>query len=331
MVIVAISGISGAGKTTLALRYAHREAHLFPDGQLYVDLHGSGADSPPVPPGTALSGILQSLRVPANEMPIGADARAAWYRSLVADRRMMIVLDDARDAAQVRPLLPSAPGCAVVITSRCRLTSLAAREGAHLVNLDVLTDREAQQLLTGLLGPARVAREPEAAMAIARGCFGLPLALAIVAARARASSHLPLAALARRLADPERAWSILDGGDPACDVRAAFSSELALVNSHARRLLRALAAAQPGSHIAAGVAADLAGGAAAPAGELLDELVMANLLREDPSGGFTMNGLLRLYLRSSLPGGRTTPEHSPRAVCGRVHEHGHWQSRTFCA
>ena len=329
MAVVAISGIGGAGKTALALRYAYREAHRFPDGQLYVDLHGSGGHSRPVPASAALSGMLQSLQVPANGKPVSTDAHAAWYRSAVAGRRMMIVLDDARDAAQVRPLLPSAPGCAVVVTSRHRLTSLAAREGAHLVNLDVLNDAAAQQLLTGLLGPARVAREPEAAVTIAQSCFGLPLALTMVAARARASSHLPLTALAHRLSDPERAWSILDGGDPACDVRAAFSSGLDGLSTEARRMLEALAA-QPGRHIAAGAAADLAGGAAVHAAELLDELVLANLLHDDPSGGFTINGLLRLYLRSVQPGGRTEAEHGQRDVCGRVYERSHRRGRTPC-
>jgi transcriptional regulator with XRE-family HTH domain len=311
MAIVAISGLGGAGKTALALRYAHREAHRFPDGQLYVDLHGSASDSRPLPPGAALSGILQSLQVPAAGQPASTDAQAARYRSAVAGRRLMIVLDDARDAAQVRPLLPSAPGCAVVITSRGRLTSLAAREGAHLVSLEVLTDREAQQLLTGLLGAARVASEPDAAMAIARSCAGLPLALAIVAARARASAHLPLAALARRLADPERAWSILGGGDPACDLRVAFCAGLDLVSGDARRLLRTLAA-QPGGSIAEVTAVDVS--AVARAGELLDELVLASLLREESSGRLTMNGLLRLYLRGTMPG---PPVVRPCHACGR--------------
>ncbi len=329
MAVVAISGIGGAGKTALALRYAYREAHRFPDGQLYVDLHGSGGHGRPVPASAALSGMLQSLQLPANGKPVSTDAHAAWYRSVVAGRRMLIVLDDARDAAQVRPLLPSAPGCAVVITSRHRLTSLAAREGAHLVNLDVLTDAEAQQLLTGLLGPARVAREPEGAVTIAQSCFGLPLALTMVAARARASSHLPLTALAHRLSDPERAWSILDGGDPACDIRAAFSSGLEGLSTEGRRMLEALAA-QPGRHIAGGAAADLAGGAAVHAAELLDELVLANLLHDDPSGGFTINGLLQLYLRSVQPGGRTESEHSQRDVCGRVYERSHRRGRTPC-
>jgi transcriptional regulator with XRE-family HTH domain len=328
MAIVAISGISGVGKTALALRYAYREVCRFPDGQLYVDLHGSGADGRPLPPGAALSAILRSLQVPVGGKRVSVDAQAAWYRSVVAGRRMMIVLDDARDAAQVRPLLPSAPGCGVVITSRCQLIGLAAHEGAHLVNLDVLTDREAGQLLTGLLGPARVRREPEAATAIAQGCFGLPLALGIVAARARASSHLPLTALARRLTDPEHAWSILDGGDPACNVRAAFSSGLDMVSGDARRMLCALAE-QPGTHIAAGTAEDLAGRDSARAEELLDELVLASLLRADPLRGFTMNGLLRLYLRSS-PGGTTAAKHSPPDLRGRVRECGRWRARTSC-
>jgi transcriptional regulator with XRE-family HTH domain len=328
--VVAISGISGAGKTALALRYAYREAHRFPDGQLYVDLHGSGADRRPVPSGAALAGILQSLQVPASARQASTDALAARYRSVVAGRRMMIVLDDARDAGQVRPLLPGTPGCAVVVTSRRRLTSLAAREGAHLVTLDVLTDREAQQLLTGLIGPLRVASEPEAAMTIARCCFGLPLALSIVAARACATSQLPLTALARRLADPARAWSVLDGGDPACDVRLAFSSALDLLSGGARCVLQALAS-QPGRHIAAGAAAVLAGHVAAHGADLLDELVLANLLSEDPSGGFTMNGLLQFYLRSSMPGARTAPEPGPAGACGHGHDHSHWQARRPCA
>jgi transcriptional regulator with XRE-family HTH domain len=330
MVVVAISGISGAGKTALALRYAYREAHRFPDGQLYIDLHGSRTDNRPASPGAALSDILCSLQVPASSRPVSTDTQAAWYRSVVADRRMMIVLDDARDAAQVRPLLPSAPGCAVVITSRRRLTSLAAREGAHLVNLDVLTDREAQQLLTALIGPLRVAAEPDAAVTIGRCCFGLPLALSIVAARARASSHLPLAELARRLTDPERAWSILDGGDQACDVRAAFSSALGMLTSDARRLLKALAAG-PGRGVPVGGAADLAGHASACAAQLRDELVQASLLREDPSGGFTMNGLLRLYLRSAAPGGRTPPERGASDARRHDHDRSHWRARTSCA
>lgn len=325
MVVVAISGIGGTGKTALALRHAYREAHRYPDGQLFVDLHGSGGDVRPVQPDAALSSVIQSLRVPMNAKLAGTDALAAFYRTVVAGRRMLIVLDDARDAAQVRPLLPSSPGCVAVVTSRHRLTSLFVREGAHLVNLDVLTDTETQQLLTGLLGPARVAREPDAAITIARRCFGLPLALTIVAARARASSHLPLTELARRLTDPERAWGVLDSGDPACDLSAAFSSALDMLSSDARRVLRLLAA-DGGRHITAATAADLVGSGAVHAPEVLDELILANLLREDSSGGFTMNGLLQLYLRSSLPGRRMAPEHRSPDTCDRTH----WRARSLC-
>lgn len=331
MVVVAISGISGSGKTALALRYAYREAHRFPDGQLYVDLHGSSSGRRPVPSGTALSGILQSLQVPANGKFVSTDAQAAWYRSVLAGRQMMIILDDARDAMQVRPLLPSAPHCAVVITSRRRLTSLAAREGAHLVNLDVLSDSEAQQLLTGLIGPLRAAREPDAAMMLARCCSGLPLALSIVGARARISSHLTLTALAHRLTDPERAWGILDGGgDPACNVRAAFSSAVDMLSTDARRMLRALAAG-PGRHIDAGAAADLAGHDATHPAELLDELVLASLLSEDPSGGFTMNGLLQFYLRTLMPGNSKVSEQRPGAARRCHHDRCHCRTRMPCA
>lgn len=325
-VVVAISGIAGTGKTALALRYAHREAHRYPDGQLYVDLHGSGGDVRPVSSGAALSTIVQSLHGTRPAKPASTDALAALYRTLTAGRRMMIVLDDVRDAAQVRPLLPSSPGGIAVITSRHRLTSLAAREGAHLVNLEVLNDREAQQMFTELLGHVRVGREPDAAMTIARCCFGLPLALSIAAARARARSHLPLIALANRLTDPERAWSVLDSGDPACDVRAAFASALEVLSSDARRMLQALAACGE-RHITAAIAADLVRPPVGRAAEVLDELIGANLLREDSSDNFTMNGLLQLYLRSSRPGDRTVPEHHPRDA----RDPRHWRARTPCA
>src|SRR5580693_8512631 len=194
-VISVIDGTAGIGKTTLALRFAHQAAGRFPDGQLYVNLRGFDPAGVPVTPEEALRLLLDALSVPAARIPAGLDAQAGLYRSLLAGQRMLVLLDNARDVDQVRPLLPASPGRLVIVTSRNQLTSLVAAEGAAPLTLDVLTDGEAHELLGRCLGPERVADDPSAAGALIQLCARLPLALSIAAARTYSQPRLSLAAL----------------------------------------------------------------------------------------------------------------------------------------
>jgi hypothetical protein len=190
LTVAAISGIAGSGKTTLAVHWACRVADRFPDGQLYANLRGFESAGSPAAPGEVIRAFLGSLRVSAEQIPPEPEAQAGLYRSLLAGRRMLIVLDNARDAAQVRPLLPGASGCLVVVTSRSQLTGLAATHGARLVNLGMLTGDEAAELLARHLGQHRVAAEPDAAGELARLCGGLPLALAVTAVPCRCPAEV---------------------------------------------------------------------------------------------------------------------------------------------
>jgi len=214
VIITAIAGTAGVGKTVLAVHWAHRVAAQFPDGQLYVNLRGFGPTGAAVEPGQALQGFLEAFAVPPERIPASLDDQVALYRSLLAGKQVLVVLDNARNAEQVRALLPGSPGCLAVVTSRNRLTGLIAREGAHPLSLDVLTPRGARELLTGRLGAHRVDAEPEAAEEIITRCVRLPLALTIAAARAAASPGFPLGHFA---AEIREASQVLDpfGNDDA--------------------------------------------------------------------------------------------------------------------
>lgn len=207
VVVAAVAGTAGAGKTALAVHWAHRVAARFPDGQLHVDLRGSAGVV--TAPGEVIRGFLDALEVAPERIPAGLDARAGLLRSLLADRRMLIVLDDAQDADQVRPLLPGSPGCLVVVTSRNRLAGLVAIDAAHPVGLDELSTVESYDLLASRLGVRRLAAEPEATKEIITRCAGLPLALTVVAARI-ACTRLSLGEIAAELRD-ERVEAF-DGG-----------------------------------------------------------------------------------------------------------------------
>jgi hypothetical protein len=213
VVIAALTGMAGIGKTALAVYWAHQVAGRFPDGQLFVNLRGSGPSGTPVMPTDAVRAFLTALSVLPARIPPDTDGQTALYRSLLAERRMLIVLDNAQNAEQVRPLLPGSPGCLVLVTSRNRLTGLAAAEGAHLIPHGVLTDAESHDLLASHLGAGRAIAEPVAVSDLIALCGGLPLALCDVAARAAARPGLPLAPPAAEMRDARRRLDVLETGE----------------------------------------------------------------------------------------------------------------------
>ncbi len=293
VVISAIDGMAGVGKTALAVHWAHRAADRFPDGQLYVNLRGFDPGGRVTEPAEAVRGLLDALGVPAERVPLGLDAQAGLYRSLLAGRRMLVVLDNARDAGQVQPLLPGTPTALAVVTSRNQLTALVAAQGAHPVTLDLLTLAEARELLARRLGAARIATEPQAADQIIARCARLPLALTIAAART-AQSGFPLASLADELADTDGRLDALSAGEPGSRLRAVFSWSYATLSTAAARLFRLLGL-HLGPDIAAAAAGSLAGSARPAVRALLAELTGANLLAERAPGRYTSHDLLRAY------------------------------------
>jgi DNA-binding SARP family transcriptional activator/tetratricopeptide (TPR) repeat protein len=290
--ISAVSGTAGVGKTALVVHWARRVKETFPDGQLYVNLRGFDARGRVTSPAQAVRGFLDAFGVPPARIPSSLEAQTGLYRSLLAGRRVLVVLDNARDAEQVRPLLPGAPGCLALVTSRNRLTGLAAAEGARLLTVDLLATDQARELLASRLDAHRVTAEPAAVDAIADHCAGLPLALAIVAARAAAEPHLPLAALAAELAEAENRLDTLDCGDPATQVRAVLSWSYRTLSTDAARLFRLLGL-HPGPDVALPAVAALAGVPAARGP--LAELLRAHLLAEHAPGRYTCHDLLRAY------------------------------------
>jgi DNA-binding SARP family transcriptional activator/tetratricopeptide (TPR) repeat protein len=294
VVISAIQGTAGVGKTALAVHWAHRVADRFPDGQLYVNLRGFDPGESAMTPAEALRGFLDALGVTPQRTPAELDAQAGLYRSLTTGKRMLIVLDNVRDADQVRRLLPGGPGCLALVTSRNRLTSLVALEGADPLTLDLLGLDEARQLLAGRLGSARVLAQPRPVNEIITKCARLPLALAIVAAHAAADPALPLGVLAAQLGDAPSALDVLDAGDPAANVRAVLSWSYRMLSSTAAALFRLLGL-HPGPEFALPAAASLAGVPVRHAGSALLELTRAHLLTERSPGRYAFHDLLRSY------------------------------------
>jgi tetratricopeptide (TPR) repeat protein len=292
LAVAAVDGAVGSGKTTLALYWAHRVAARFPDGQLYADLRGG--DEVPVSPGDALAGFLEALGVPPAGIPSGLDGRAALYRSLVSDKRIAIVLDDAASADQVRPLLPGSSGCVVVTTSRSRLTGLIARECALPLTLGPLSAGEAHEVLAGYLGRERVVAEPAAVENIATRCARLPLPLVIVASRAAANPSFPLAALAGELRGRGSPLDALNGGDAATDLRRVFSSAYDGLGRPAARLFRLLGL-HPGPDVTLPAAASLTATPVAATRGPLAELARRHLVEEAAPGRFTCDELLRAF------------------------------------
>ncbi|MGP3969684.1 AfsR/SARP family transcriptional regulator [Streptomyces sp. 6N223] len=298
--VTTIVGTAGVGKTALAVHWAHRVAHRFPDGQLYVNLRGFDESGTVVAPDQALRDVLAAFGVPAEQLPSGTDALAGMFRSVLAGRRVLMVLDNARDAAQVRPLLPGAPGCLALVTSRNQLPGLVAATGATQHALDLFTRHEARQMLASRLGPARLAgREAEDAVAeILERCARLPLALAIVAARVAARPDFPLATIVAQLREAGGGGlgnlALGEEADVATDIRAVFSWSYRTLGPEAARLFRLLGL-HPGPDLAVGAAASLAGLSTGRARPLLAALVSRNLLTEYAPGRFTLHDLLRHY------------------------------------
>src|SRR2546421_798923 len=294
VVLSAIAGKAGVGKTALALHVAHRLRGSFPDGQLYVNLRG--AEQQAAQPADVLAGFLRALGVDGSAIPDDVEERGVLYRRRVADRRLLVVLDNAAREWQVRPLLPGSGGCAVLVTSRARLAGL---EGARLIDLDVLGAEHAVELLSQVAGPERVAAEPEAAEELARQCGYLPLAVRICGARLRARPHRRLAWLCGRLGDERRRLDELTIGD--LEVRASLALSYEELDHRERQAFHRLGLLRAPDFRAA-IAGPLVDASVDEAEELVDTLVDAQLLEvagRDPTGSlrYRFHDLIRLYAR----------------------------------
>ncbi|HEV7965021.1 MAG TPA: BTAD domain-containing putative transcriptional regulator [Actinoplanes sp.] len=298
--IAVITGSAGVGKTALALHWAHRAAPRFPDGQLYVNLRGFDSTGAVMDPGEAVRRFLAALGVSTRTVPADLDAQAALLRSYLAGKRILLVLDNALDTRQIRPLLPGTGSCAVVVTSRNQLTGLIAADGAQPLHLDVLTHDDARQLLGRRLGADRVGAEPAAIDAIIGLCARLPLALALAAAHAVMQPQLALPTLADELRDARQRWTTLAGDEPSTDVQAVFSWSYQALTPDAARLFRLLGL-HPGPDIAVAAAAGLAGTSPGTVRVLMTELVRASLLAEHVPGRYTFHDLLRAYAEGLEP------------------------------
>ncbi|MEJ3745599.1 BTAD domain-containing putative transcriptional regulator [Actinomycetes bacterium KLBMP 9797] len=292
--VIMVSGTAGVGKSALVVHWGHRVRGAFPDGQLYVDLRGFDPGGAVLGAAEALRGFLTGMRVPAEQIPAGLEERAALYRSILADRRVLIVLDNAGSERDVRPLLPGAPHCLVVVASRNRLPGLVAGEAARPVELGLLPASEARALLAGRVGARRLTAEPAAVDEILAACARLPLALTVAAARAMIRPDAPLARLAEELRDARSNLDAFAEEDEATDVRAVLSWSYRALPPPAARLFR-LIGLHPGPDLTPPVAAALIGEPVGAAVRQLRALVRASLLIEHVAGRYTLHDLLRVY------------------------------------
>ncbi|GAB2575583.1 AfsR/SARP family transcriptional regulator [Kribbella endophytica] len=290
--VAVITGMAGVGKTTFAVHLAHRFAARYPDGQLYLDLRGFASGAEQVAPEDALRSLLEALDVPAETIPRDLAGRAAMFRTLLSGRRILLLLDNAKNAEQVRPLLPGEATSLVLITSRDRLTSLLVTDDADLITLDVLEPAEARTFLVGKLGARRVSAEPDAADEILQRCGRLPLAISLVAARAIVNPGFSLSAIAAELShrDGLDAFEDLDGAD----VRSVFSWSYNALSPESSRLFRAMCPAPWPRYDLTG-AASLAGLPVSETRRLIAELSRVNLITEERPGEFAFHDLVRAY------------------------------------
>ncbi|GGM26022.1 hypothetical protein GCM10010129_83090 [Streptomyces fumigatiscleroticus] len=314
----AICGMAGVGKTTLAVHWGHMVADHFPDGQIHVDLQGTHPSQPPLEPDAAIAEVLAALGVEDNLPHSSAAALGSVYRSALAGRRLLLVLDDAVDCEQVRPLLPATPGCLAIVTSRRRLEGLAVTDNARLITLDPMTREEGLELLDRRLGADRTRAEHAAAEEIVELCGGLPLALAVACARALIQPQFTLASLAAKLQDPADSLDTLSSRDVRTDTRDAFHRSYDALGGSAARLFRLLGL-HPSRDVTLRAAASLAGTDLRRTRQDLAELMDHHLLVELVAGRYTCHDLLRTY--AAELGSLLDPPNARSEALARMFEH----------
>jgi tetratricopeptide (TPR) repeat protein/transcriptional regulator with XRE-family HTH domain len=314
-VIAVIGGSAGVGKTTLAVHWAHKAAEHFPDGQLYLNLRGFDRSGTMVTSADAVRRLLDALQVPAAQIPANLEAQADLYRSLMAGKRVLVVLDNARDDEQVRPLLPGTPGCLAVVTSRTQLVGLVASHDALSLTLGPLASAEARELLASRLGSDRIRTESAAVDKVIALCARLPLALAIVAARVVLGPPDLITSLTHELEDARSRLAALDAGDVNLSAQTVFSWSYQCLSEPAARMFRLLGLL-PGPDISGPAAASLANVGAGQARTVLQELARANLVSEHPCGRYAFHDLLHGYARDLAHA--TDSEHDRRLAFHRA-------------
>ena len=313
VVITAIDGVAGIGKTALAVHFAHHAASVFPDGQLFVNLRGFDPEHPPLDPADVLARFVRALDARASQLPADLDELAGMYRSQLRGRRILVVLDNAVSAGQVRPLLPGAAGCLAIVTSRNRLSGLVAVDGAQRLTLDMLPPDEAVALIARIAGDGRAAADPAAARQLAELCGRLPLALRITADRAAAYPHLSMADLASELTAERDRLDVLATDEQASQIRAVFSWSYRALPPAAARAFRLLGL-HPGQDISIAAAAALLSASVPETRQLVKILTGGHLLEETGRDRYQFHDLVRVYA----------------AECARASEPGQDQAAAIC-
>ncbi|MFD9737616.1 BTAD domain-containing putative transcriptional regulator [Umezawaea sp. NPDC059074] len=305
-VVAVIHGTAGVGKTAFAVRWTHRALARFPDGQLYVDLHGFDADHAPADPGAVLARLLRSLGVDSNRIPSDTEEKGTLYRSVTADKRLLVLLDNAATANQVRPLLPGSSSCLTLVTSRNQLTGLVAVDDAHSLHLQALDAPESLLLLQNVLGPDRLTADPTSADTLVRLCGGLPLALRLVAGKLRVRTKHDLATAVAGLHQGNRLTALAVDGDPRAAIRPAFSLSYQALPPDEQHLFHHLGLI-PGPDFTAAAVAALLNAPEDHTTRLLDGLTLLNLLESHVPHRYRLHDLVRLYARELSTTDTTEP------------------------